>query len=98
MMNSLHKSLTIAFLAISIFISGLNVNFVGAQNTAVDPAASRRPADLLLSPYLRFGRLTAEDGLSSDQIFNLTQDNLGSTCVKETADTSQGKIERRTNK
>jgi hypothetical protein len=40
MMNILHKSLTIAFLAASIFVSGLSVDFVGAQNTAVDPAAS----------------------------------------------------------
>ncbi len=30
MMNTLHKSLTIAFLAASIFISGLTVDFVGA--------------------------------------------------------------------
>jgi len=33
-MNSLHKPLLIAFLAVSIFISGLTVDFVGAQNTA----------------------------------------------------------------
>ncbi len=52
-MNTLHKFLTIAFLAAPIFVSGLNVDFVGAQNTAVDPAASRRPADLLESRYLR---------------------------------------------
>jgi len=36
-MNTLHKSLTIVFLAVSIFISGLNVDFVGAQNTALEP-------------------------------------------------------------
>jgi len=36
-MNILHKSLTIAFLAVFIFISGLNVDFVGAQNTALEP-------------------------------------------------------------
>ena len=52
------------------FISGLNVDFVGAQNTAEDPAASRHPADLVLSSYLKFGRLTASDGLSSDQTLN----------------------------
>jgi hypothetical protein len=28
-MNTLHKSLTITFLAVSIFISGINVGFVG---------------------------------------------------------------------
>jgi ABC-type nitrate/sulfonate/bicarbonate transport system substrate-binding protein len=37
MMNILQKPLTIAFLAASIFISGLNVDFVGAQNTALEP-------------------------------------------------------------
>jgi ligand-binding sensor domain-containing protein len=74
MMNTLHKSLTIAFLAVSILISaGLNVDFVGAQNTA----ASRRPADLLQSRYLRFGRITAEDGLSNEQIRGVAQDNYG---------------------
>ena len=52
-MNILHKSLTIAFLAASIFISGLTVDFVGAQNTATSPAALRRPEDLLQSRYLR---------------------------------------------
>jgi len=77
MMNTLHKYLTIAFLAVSIFVSGLCVDWVGAQNTAVDPAASRRPADLLLSPYLRFGRLTAEDGLSNVQVKSVVQDNRG---------------------
>ncbi len=34
MMSTVHKSLTIAFLAVSIFISGLTVDFVGVQNTA----------------------------------------------------------------
>jgi len=42
MMNTLHKSLAIAFLAVSIFISGLTVDLVGAQNTAAGTAASRR--------------------------------------------------------
>jgi hypothetical protein len=77
MINTLHKSLTIAFLAASIFVSGLSVDFVGAQNAAVDTAASLRPADLLLSPYIRFGRFTSKDGLSSDQVFDITQDNQG---------------------
>ncbi len=77
MINTLHKSLTIAFLAASIFFAGLNVDFVGAQNPAVDPAASRRPADLLQSKYLRFGRLTAEDGLSNVEIKSVSQDSHG---------------------
>jgi hypothetical protein len=77
MMNTLPKSLTIAILAVSIFISGLTVDFVGAQNTAAGTAASRRPADLLQSRYLRFGRITAEDGLSNEQIRGVAQDNYG---------------------
>jgi hypothetical protein len=77
MVSTVHKSLTIAFLAVFIFISGLTVYFAGAQNTAVDPSASQRPADLLLSRYLRFNRLTAADGLSSPQVRGVTQDNYG---------------------
>ncbi len=50
MMNTLPKSLAIAFLAVSVFISGLSVDFVGAQNTAVDSTASQRPADLMPRP------------------------------------------------
>jgi signal transduction histidine kinase/CheY-like chemotaxis protein len=34
LMKTLPKSLSIAFLAVSIFIAGVNVDFVGAQNTA----------------------------------------------------------------
>ena len=85
-MNTLPKSLTIAFLAVSIFISGLNADFVGAQNTAVSTTASRRPADPVLSRYLRFGRLTAADGLSGDQTYHIAQDRYGfmwfSTAIK----------------
>lgn len=77
MMNTLPKSLTIAFLAISVFISGLTVDFAGAQNTAVSTVASRRSADQVLSRYLKFGRLTSEDGLSNVQITGIAQDNLG---------------------
>ena len=36
MMNTLPKSLTIAFLAVFIFISGLTVDFADAQDTAAD--------------------------------------------------------------
>ena len=32
-MNPMHKSLTIAFLAVSIFISGLNSDLVKAQSS-----------------------------------------------------------------
>jgi hypothetical protein len=77
MMNTLHKSLAIAFLAVSIFISGLTVDLVGAQNAAAGTAASRRPADLVLSQHLKFGRLTAEDGLSNVQVRGITKDKHG---------------------
>ena len=56
--------LAVAILPVFIFISGFNVDLVGAQDTAAGPAASQRPADLLQSRYLRFDRLTADDGLS----------------------------------
>jgi hypothetical protein len=62
MINTLNKSLIIAILVISTFFSGINVDSAGAQNTSTDPAASRRL--IVSSPYLKFGRVTAEDGLS----------------------------------
>ena len=77
MINTLYKFLTIGFLAASILILVLSVDLAGAQNTAVGTAASRRSADLLLSQYLKFGRLTAKDGLSSDQTWELAQDKRG---------------------
>ena len=77
MMNTLHKSLIIAFLVVSFFLPCLNVNLVAAQVTATGNAASRRPVDLTLSPYLKFRRLTAEDGLSSDQAWDLAQGKRG---------------------
>jgi signal transduction histidine kinase/ligand-binding sensor domain-containing protein/CheY-like chemotaxis protein len=77
MTNTLHKPLTIAFLAASILISGLTADFVGAQTTAEDTTASRRPVDPILSPFLKFGRISTEDGLSSDQTRNVVQDKRG---------------------
>jgi ligand-binding sensor domain-containing protein len=77
MMNTLYKSPAIAFLAVYIFISGLTVEFVGAQDTAAGTAASRRPADLLLSQHLRFSRFTSKDGLSNEQTRGVAQDNYG---------------------
>jgi len=76
-MNNLHKSLIIGFLAVSIFISGLPVDLVSAQNKAAGTAATQRSEDLLLSQYLRFNRLTSEDGLSNDQAWGAVQDNHG---------------------
>jgi ligand-binding sensor domain-containing protein len=77
MMNTLYKSLTIAILVISTFISGINVDLVGAQNTAAGPAASQRLADIVSSQYLEFGRLATEDGLSNNNVRDITQDNRG---------------------
>ena len=49
-----------------------------APLTSAEGAASaRHPADLLLSKYLRFGRLTAENGLSNVQTRGVAQDNYG---------------------
>jgi ligand-binding sensor domain-containing protein len=43
----------------------------------VGPATTQSPADLLQSRYLRFGRLTAKNGLSNLQVRGVTQDNYG---------------------
>ena len=51
MMNTLPKSLSIAFLAVSIFISGLGIDFVGAQTMDAGAAAARRPLGGLRSYY-----------------------------------------------
>jgi len=45
MMSSFHKSLTISFLAVSIFISGLNADLVSAQNSAPEPMVTLTPAE-----------------------------------------------------
>lgn len=76
-MNTLRKFLTIAFLALSILISGLSVDFVGSQNTVAIPPASRRHADFLQSRFLRFGLIDSEDGLSNAQVRAVVQDNQG---------------------
>ena len=73
MMNTLPKSLTITILAISIFILGISVDFVGAQATV----SELPPVEIPHSKYLRFGRLTTEDGLSSDQVRGIVQDSHG---------------------
>ena len=77
MINTVRKFLTITFLAVSISISGLTVDFVGAQDTAADTAASLRPGEPLLSRYIRFDHLTTEDGLSGDQAYQIAQDRYG---------------------
>ncbi|MCD6582809.1 MAG: transporter substrate-binding domain-containing protein, partial [Desulfuromusa sp.] len=45
MMNTLHKSLTIALLAVSIFISGLSANLVSAQSSAPEPMVPLTPEE-----------------------------------------------------
>ena len=40
MVSTVHKFLTITFLAVSIFVFGLNIEVFGAQDTAAEPAAS----------------------------------------------------------
>jgi ligand-binding sensor domain-containing protein len=77
MMNTLHKSLIIAILVNSIFISTFNVDLVGAQNRSVDLTTALSPTDPLQSLYIKFDRLTAEDGLSSNQTWELAQDKHG---------------------
>jgi len=77
MMNTIHKSLIIGCLAVSIFISGLTVDFAGAQDTATGSEVPRPLSGPLMSRYLRFGRLTVQDRLSSDQTRNIVQDKRG---------------------
>jgi ligand-binding sensor domain-containing protein len=77
MMKALHKSLSTTILTVSIFISGVTVDFAGAQKISADPATTHRLADPLLSRYIKFGRLTTKDGLSSDQTRNVVQDKQG---------------------
>jgi hypothetical protein len=77
MMNNLYKTLTIAFLAVSIFISGSNVDFVGAQNTAAVTMSDLPPAEIPRSKYLRFGHLTIEDGLSNNSVTGIAPDDKG---------------------
>jgi len=76
-MNALNQSLPLAFLSLFVFILGINVDFVGAQNSAAGKAASRPLSDLTLSRYLKFDRLTAEDVLSGDHTRNVVQDQRG---------------------
>jgi signal transduction histidine kinase/ligand-binding sensor domain-containing protein/DNA-binding NarL/FixJ family response regulator len=47
------------------------------STSAAGTAASRRTVDLTLSPYLKFWRLTTEDGLSNNQVFGVVQDQDG---------------------
>jgi hypothetical protein len=77
MMSTLYKSLTISFLAVLILHAVFTVDFAGAQNTAAGTAETQRSADPLLSRYLRFDRLTTEDGPSGDQAYHIAQNRYG---------------------
>jgi ligand-binding sensor domain-containing protein len=77
MINTLPKSLTITFVAVSILIAGLTVDLVGAQNTAAVTTSDLPQAELPPSKYLCFGHLTTEDGLSNDTIWGIAQDSHG---------------------
>jgi ligand-binding sensor domain-containing protein len=76
-MNSVTKSYTIAFLAISFFILGLTITSVFAQDTATSTSKIQRAMDPILKRYIRFGRLITEDGLSGDQAYHIAQDRYG---------------------
>jgi len=45
--------------------------------TSVNPQPKQYSEDLLNSQYLRFARLTTEDGLSGDQTYHIAQDSHG---------------------
>ena len=77
MMNTRHKSLTMAFLAVFIIGMCIKVGFVGARDADEDAASTRHPADFLQSKYLRITRLTAKDGLSTDRTVQVFQDKRG---------------------
>ena len=87
MMKTFRKVLAIAFLTVSILISGQNVDFAGAQDTsaseatiqkhAKDDAPNLPPAEIRQSKYIRFGHLSTEDGLSNNTAYSLMQDSRG---------------------
>ncbi len=57
-MDPMYKSLTIAFLAVSIFILGLNADLVSAQNTAPKPMVTLTPEEkawLKAHPDIKLG-------------------------------------------
>ena len=67
MMSTLHKSLTIAFLAVSFFISGLNADLVSAQRSAPNPVVTLTPEEkawLKKHPRIRLATLTNQPPFS----------------------------------
>ncbi|MGD9081155.1 MAG: hypothetical protein PVG96_17550, partial [Desulfobacterales bacterium] len=58
MMNPMHKYLTIAILAVSIFISGLSADLLSAQSSAPEPMVTLTPEEqawLRAHPDVTFG-------------------------------------------
>jgi signal transduction histidine kinase/streptogramin lyase/CheY-like chemotaxis protein len=86
-MKTLHKFLSIAFLAVSVFITRADADPVGTQNPSASPATTQKHAkgasaklplvQIPRSKYLRFGHITTEDGLSSDTVWGIAQDHRG---------------------
>jgi signal transduction histidine kinase/CheY-like chemotaxis protein len=67
MMSTLHKSLTIAFLALSILISGSSADLVRAQSSAPEPMATLTPEEqawLIENPHIRLATLTNQPPFS----------------------------------
>jgi signal transduction histidine kinase/ABC-type amino acid transport substrate-binding protein/DNA-binding response OmpR family regulator len=67
MLYTLHKSLTIAVLAVSIFISGLSADLVRAQSSGTEPMATLTPEEqawLIENPHIRLATLTNQPPFS----------------------------------
>ncbi|MEE4604064.1 MAG: transporter substrate-binding domain-containing protein, partial [Desulfobacteraceae bacterium] len=66
-MNTLPKSLTIAFLVLSIFISGLSADMVKAQSSAQEPMVTLTPEEkawLIENPRIKLATLTNQPPFS----------------------------------
>jgi PAS domain S-box-containing protein len=66
-MNTLPKSLTIAFLALYIFISGLSADLVRAQSSAPEPMVTLTPEEkawLIENPHIKLATLTNQPPFS----------------------------------
>jgi hypothetical protein len=67
MMNTPPKSMTIAFLALSIFISGLSADLVNAQSSAPEPMSTITPEEqawLIENPHIKLATLTNQPPFS----------------------------------
>ena len=67
MVSTLHRSLTITFLSLSIFISGLSADLVKAQSSAPEPMVTltlEEQAWLRENPHIRLATLTNQPPFS----------------------------------